>query len=153
MKIKIFTDEEYMRIAKKVSWKSRCKKRQLGCILVDIDGGIIEGTNGAPVPLKACDPCPRMVINSISGADLDLCRAVHAERQALLIAARYGIKTCGSKLYSYMGVPCKDCMIELIEAGVSEIICAKETYYDELSKDIVKEWKTCGSTLRFINID
>lgn len=147
------TDKEYMKYAKDASLKSRCKKRQLGCILVFTDGSYVEGTNGAPVPLKACDPCPRIDINCISGSNLDLCRAVHAERQTILIAARYGYATEGAKLFSYMGIPCKDCMVELIEAGVSEIICAKETYYDELSKHIVKEWQDCGGILRFLKID
>ncbi len=151
--MKILLDKQYMEIAKGVSWKSRCKKRQLGCILVFTDGSYVEGTNGAPHPLKICDPCPRMAKNSHSGQDLDLCRAVHAERQALLIAAKYGHATEDARLFSYMGVPCKDCMLELLEADVSEIICAKETYYDELSKSIVKEWQTCGGILRFLKID
>lgn len=142
-----------MQEAKNTALKSRCKKRQLGCVLVldNGDGSYIEGTNGAPLSLKSCDPCPRIVRNSISGADLDLCKAVHAERQTLLKAAKYGHKTEGAKLYSYMGVPCKDCMLELIEAGISEIICAKNTYYDELSKRIIEEWRNCGGILRFLD--
>ena len=149
----ILTDKEYMQIAKNMSSNSRCKKRQLGCVLVLCDGNYIKGTNGAPLPLKSCDPCPRIVRGSISGEDLDLCRAVHAERQTILKAARLGLSTEGSKLYSYMGVPCKDCCIELIEAGISEIICSEETYYDELSKQIVKEWLKNDGILRFLNID
>lgn len=145
-------DKEYMEFAKEAAEESRCVKRQLGCVLVLTDGSYIVGTNGAPKPLKACNPCPRIGKNSISGQGKDLCRAVHAERQTLLKAAKYGYATDGAKLYSYMGIPCKDCMIELIEAGISEIICAKDSYYDELSKDIVKEWRVNGGILRFLNI-
>jgi deoxycytidylate deaminase len=47
-----------------------------------------------------------------------------------------------------MGVPCKDCLLELIEAGISEIVCIQETYYDELSKDILKEWIDTGGKFR-----
>lgn len=151
--MKILTDKEYMRYAKEASCISRCVKRQLGCILVFEDGSYVEGANGAPKPLEACNPCPRMVKGSHSGQDLDLCKAVHAERQALLKAARYGYATEGAKLYSYMGAPCKDCMIELIEAGVSEIICSQNSYYDELSKEIVKEWVSKGGKFRFITVE
>lgn len=144
------SDECYMRIAKRASMMSRCRKRQLGCVLVLKNDIFIEGTNGAPYPLEVCNPCPR--IDSHAGQNLHLCRAVHAERQTLLKAARFGLSTYESRLFSYMGVPCKDCMIELIAAGTSEIICSQNTYYDELSKDIIKEWISKGGKLRFIKI-
>jgi dCMP deaminase len=150
--IKMMTDKEYMLEAKNAALKSRCIKRPLGCVLVFEDGSYIEGTNGAPKPLKACNPCPRMIKGSHSGQDMDLCRAVHAERQVLLKAAKFGYATEGAKLYSYMGVPCKDCYIELIEAGISEIICINETYYDELSKKILKEWRENGGIFRVLNM-
>ena len=143
-------DKKYMEFAKLASWDSRCVKRQLGCVLVFTDGSYVGGTNGAPRPLDACNPCPRMVKGSHSGQDLDLCMAVHAERQALLKAAKYGHTTEGSILYSYMGAPCKDCAIELIEAGVSEIICSQHSYYDELSKKIIAEWVSKGGKFRFL---
>ena len=144
------SDEQYMKFAKEASLDSRCAKRQLGCILVFTDGSYVEGTNGAPKPLEACNPCPRMIKGSHSGQDLDLCKAVHAERQAILVAAKYGYATEGSRLFSYMGAPCKDCMVELIEAGVAEIICAKHSYYDELSKEIIEEWISEGGIFRFL---
>ena len=51
-------------------------------------------------------------------------------------------------MYSYMGVPCKDCLLEISSAGVSEIVCIRETYYDALSRDILKELIDEGS-IRF----
>lgn len=47
-----------------------------------------------------------------------------------------------------MGVPCKDCMVELVQAGVSEIVILKETYHDELSKSILQEWVRKGGVFR-----
>lgn len=148
--MKLRTDNYYMDKAKNSALLSRCKKIQRGCILLLQDGTYIKGTNGAPFPLKSCDPCPR--INSKSGQDYNICRAVHAERQTLLKSAKWGLRTEGAKLYSYMGVPCKDCCVELIQAGVSEIICSQEIYYDELSKEIVKEWVSMGGILRFVKV-
>ncbi len=137
-----------MKEAKKSSLESTCKKKHLGCVLKLIDGSFIRGTNGAPKKLTPCDPCPRNY--SISGTNLELCKAVHAERQTLLIAARNGYKTDGAVLYSYMGVPCKDCLLELIEAGISEIVCMKEEYYDSFSRTILKEWIDTGGKFRLI---
>jgi deoxycytidylate deaminase len=97
------------------------------------------------------DGCPRM--DSHNGTDTQKCRAVHAERQVILKAAHLGLPTCGSTLYSYMGVPCKDCLLELWEAGVGEIVVIKETYYDDLSRDILKEWIDSGRKFRVVNYE
>lgn len=133
--------------AKEAIKLSTCNKKQLGCALLTRDNKLISGFNGPPSPyIDECDPCPRL--KSHNGTDLHLCKAVHAERYVLLRCADIGISTTGSTLYSYMGVPCKDCMLELITAGVSEIVCIRETYYDELSKEILKEWIDKGGIFR-----
>lgn len=142
-------DKEYMEEARLAAEGSTCMKKQLGCVLKLTDGSYLQGTNGPPGMLGRCQPCPRIYSNT---KDLGGCRAVHAERQVLLKAARYGHGTEGAILYSYMGVPCKDCMLELIEAGISEIVCIRRTYYDELSKDILKEWIEAGGRFRVMEI-
>jgi deoxycytidylate deaminase len=142
------SDGDYMEYARQASMVSTCKKKQLGCALVFTRGrkGCITGSNGPPSPLRRCDPCPRL--DSHGGTDLGKCRAVHAERAVLLLAGKYGFCTYESILYSYMGVPCKDCLLEISSAGVSEIVCIRETYYDALSRDILKELIDEGS-IRF----
>lgn len=142
-------DYEYMIEAKKAALESTCKKKNLGCILKFTDGSYVQGTNGAPKRLQPCNPCPR--IDNHSATNLQSCRAVHAERQVLLKAARNGYQTDDAILYSYMGVPCKDCLLELIEAGISEIVCIRETYYDTLSRTILKEWIAVGGKFRLID--
>lgn len=139
-------DKIFMHMAKLASKYSRCNKKHLGCILVTRSGKVIYGSNGPPLPLEKCNPCPRL--NSHSATDLHLCRAVHAERYVLLQCAKKGYKTDGAVLYSYMGVPCSNCLVELICAGVTEIVCLRDTYYDELSKSILKEWVEKGGKFR-----
>lgn len=145
-KTQINDDDYYMFMAQMEKKHARCNKKHLGVCLVLDNLKIITGSNGPPEILKQCNPCPRL--NSHSGTDLHLCRAVHAERSALLKAAKSKYSTKKSKLYSYMGVPCKDCLLELIYAGVEEIICLEETYYDELSKEILQEWINSGGKFR-----
>ena len=125
---------------------SNCKSRQLGCVLQCKDGNIFFGWNGPPSGVKECDTCPRKV----SGKDLDKCRAVHAERRALLAAAKAGVSTVESILYCDFGPPCKDCLVELIESGVQEIVCTNETYYDKLSPILMTEWVNRGGVFRVI---
>jgi deoxycytidylate deaminase len=142
-------DYEYMIRASKAKVNSTCIKKQLGCLLVLSNGETIEGWNGPPEMIKTCHPeCPR----KISGKDLHLCRAVHAERRCLLISARLGFSTEGSTLYSYMGIPCKDCLLELIEAKVHRIVVENPLIYDDLSEPILKEWIERGGKFDVISM-
>ena len=84
--------------------------------------------------------CPRRIIGFESGEGLDFCIAAHSERNCLINAARLGVSTLDTTLYLNTQLPCKDCFIELLNAGVSEIVCIKEEdrpfFYDELSADL-----------------
>jgi len=134
-----------MAIARNASKNSTCKKKHLGCVLELRSGRLIPGWNGPPLPLKPCESCRRTKKDWAGHAD---CRALHAERKVLLVTAIGSGCTHGAILYSAMGVPCKDCMLELIEAGIQEIVVERETYYDELSKEILQEWIASGGKFR-----
>ncbi len=84
--------------------------------------------------------CPRKDYGYKSGQGLHLCQAAHAERNAILQAARNGICTKDTILYCYCGVPCKDCMIEIINAGIKKIVCLGTEYdYDSYARILAIE--------------
>ena len=85
--------------------------------------------------------CPRYVpeMGFKSGEGLEWCVAGHAERNALINAARFGIATKGLKIYMDCGVPCTPCLVEIINAGIEEIIVTKMTFYDQSSEYLLKE--------------
>lgn len=149
-KLHEYHDIQMMKFAREYSVLATCKKKKLGCVLDVSKGKWLSGWNGPPIELSRCNPCSTMGMHN--GEGMHLCKAVHAERRVLLDAARNGVSVYGSTLYSDMGVPCKDCMVELIEAGVKEIVCSRETYYDELSKDILKEWTEKGGIFRIVRL-
>jgi dCMP deaminase len=145
-------DIVHMRMAKEQASRARCLKKSLGCVLVTTTGEVLGGTNGPPEPLDQCgEVCPRL--DDHSGTNLEQCRAVHAEREVLLEAAKRGISTHGAVLYTYMGIPCKDCMLELIRAGVFEIVAIRDTLYDEMSRKILDEWKNRGGKFRVMDLE
>lgn len=84
--------------------------------------------------------CPRYVpeMGFKSGEGLEWCVAGHAERNALINAARLGIPTKGAKLYMNCGIPCTPCLVEIINAGISEIIVTKLTFYDQSAEYLLK---------------
>jgi dCMP deaminase len=85
--------------------------------------------------------CPRYVpeMGFKSGEGLEWCVAGHAERNALINAARLGIKTKGCKLYMDCGVPCTSCLVEIINAGIEEIIVTKIEFYDQSAEYLLSQ--------------
>ena len=82
--------------------------------------------------------CPRHFLGYKSGEGLDICIAGHAERNALINAARLGVSVKDATMYMNCGIPCKDCLIEIINAGIIELVVTKKIFYDKTSPYLVK---------------
>lgn len=86
--------------------------------------------------------CPRYVpeMGFKSGQGLEWCVAGHAERNAIVNAARLGMpELVGTKIYMTCGVPCTPCLVEIINAGIEEIICTSlDATYDKSSGYLLK---------------
>lgn len=77
--------------------------------------------------------CPRYVkaMGFKSGQGLEWCVAGHAERNAIVNAARKGLPALeGMAIYMTCGVPCTPCLIEIINSGIVEIVCTEVAFYD-----------------------
>jgi len=85
--------------------------------------------------------CPRYLpeMGFKSGEGLEWCVAGHAERNALINAARFGIATKGLTMYMDCGFPCTPCMVEIINAGIEEIVVTKAEFYDVSAEYVLKE--------------
>ena len=132
-------DDYFMNIAHNVAQRSTCIRRHVGAILVKDKRIIATGYNGVPSALKHCSEigCMRKNLGIPSGKQHELCRAVHAEQNAIIQAARYGVTTQGSTLYCTTQ-PCSLCAKMMINAGVVEIIY-EGGYPDELSSKLLDE--------------
>lgn len=77
--------------------------------------------------------CPRTLMGFTSGKGVDHCIAAHAERNLLNQCARLGIATKETKLYMSAEIlPCKECFLELIQAGINEVVCVKVEPYEDI---------------------
>lgn len=127
-------DKYFHTICEAVGSNSKCLSRQIGAILVRDKVVICTGYNGPPRGIPHCKgKCPRRKKGYKSGEGLHLCPAAHAERNAIVQAARLGIQTKDAILYLNTNVPCKDCLIEIINAGITEIVCQDMQHYDLMS--------------------
>ncbi len=132
-------DEYFMAIVSDVATRSTCCRRKVGAILVKDKRIIATGYNGGPTGLAHCLDigCLREKLNIPSGQQHELCRGVHAEQNAIIQAARYGVDTDGSVLYCTTQ-PCAQCTKMLLNAGVKEIVF-RDGYPDGLALDLLQE--------------
>ena len=118
-------DEKYLNIALEFASMSNCVSHKVGCIFVK-DGRILStGYNGTPAGYKYnCDkvfPNYNKETDREKHKEFSALREVHSEINAILWAARYGIKLEGSNVYCTVE-PCKDCLKSIIQLGVKKII-------------------------------
>jgi dCMP deaminase len=131
-------DEYFMTIAEDVSRRSTCLRRRVGAILVVDRRLLATGYNGAPsgVPHCAETGCLRERMAVPSGERQELCRGLHAEQNAIIQAAKHGVRIDGATLYTTLH-PCSMCAKMAINAGVRRIVC-REDYPDDLGKSLLQ---------------
>ena len=127
-------EQYYMSIAMSVRSRADCVGNRVGAVLVLDDRIISTGYNGTPANMTNCTDggCERCLNRDkyASGTFYDLCICVHAEQNAILAAARFGIATEGAVLYSTMQ-PCFGCTKELLQAGVRGVYYLHEWVYPD----------------------
>ena len=114
-----------------VASKSKDPKTRIGAILVKDNRIISTGFNG--LPQGVLDKPDRLE------RPLKYLYVSHAERNALYSAARHGIVTENSVLYTN-ALPCTDCMKGLIQSGIKNIYIHKQ-FEDECGKITRIEWE------------
>ncbi len=132
-------DSYFMEITKLVAKRSTCLRRAVGAILVKDKRIMATGYNGVPRGLTHCDEtgCLRSRLNIPSGERHEICRGLHAEQNAIIQAAVYGISIEGAMMYCTTQ-PCVICSKMLINAGIKTIKFEGD-YPDELSVSLLEE--------------
>lgn len=132
-------DQYFMRIAELVAQRATCLRRQVGAILVRDKRIITTGYNGVPSGIRHCleRGCLRETKGIPSGERHELCRGLHAEQNAIIQAALYGVSLAGTTLYC-TNQPCAICSKMLINVRVEKIIYASG-YADELAVEMLSE--------------
>jgi dCMP deaminase len=132
-------DSYFLTICKSIASKSPCLSRQIGAILVRDKSIISTGYNGPARNFPHCEgQCRRKNLGLKSGEGLHLCPAAHAELNCIANAARNGVSTIGTTLYMNCIIPCKDCMIALVNAGIKEVVITKGEFYHTMSEAIAE---------------
>ncbi|MEE1038955.1 MAG: cytidine/deoxycytidylate deaminase family protein [Eubacterium sp.] len=133
-------DEYFMQMAELTAKRSTCLRRQVGAIIVKDKHIIATGYNGAPKGLPHCEDlggCYREKLGVPSGQRHELCRALHAEQNAIIQAATLGQSIEGGTIY-VTHQPCVICAKMIINAGIKRIV-VRNGYPDELAQSMIDD--------------
>ena len=133
-------DTYFIEITKIVATRSTCLRRQVGAVIVKDNHIITAGYNGAPKGMAHCDDlggCMREKLKIPSGTRQELCRATHAEQNAIIQAAVLGVSIDGGTCY-VTDSPCSLCAKMLINAGIKRVVFIGR-YPDDLAMTFFEE--------------
>ena len=117
--------EYFLEIAEEVASRATCDRLQVGAVIVRDNRILTTGYNGSLPDTPHCDEVGHLL------KDGHCVRTVHAEANAVLQAARFGIPLEGAVCYSTYK-PCLSCLKTLLGAGIKKIIY-REVYGNEKS--------------------
>ena len=133
-------DEYFINMSHLVATRSNCVSRKVGAVITLDNQVVTTGYNGAPKGLKHCidsGGCLRKNNNIASGTRQEVCRAVHAEQNAIISAAIKGVSIKNATIYVNT-YPCSICARMLINAEKKKIVYDSD-YSDPLSKEMLEE--------------
>ena len=126
-------DEYFLNVAKAISMRSTCLRRKYGAVIVDTSNAIVSsGYNGSPVGEENCSDhgeCKREELHVPKGERYELCKAVHAEQNAIINCTKQ--RMIGSTIYIYgenadgtlaSGAPCLLCKRMIKNAGIKTVV-------------------------------
>lgn len=138
-------DEYFMKVAALVAERSTCLRHHVGAIIVKDKRIMTTGYNGAAKGVKDCLElgCMRDALGIASGTRHEICRAIHAEQNAIIQAAFHGNSIKGAVIYS-THTPCMICAKMIVNAGITEVV----SYHDYADEDARKFLAEAGVNLR-----
>ena len=104
-----------MNIAKEVATRSTCDRKHVGSVIVRDKSILATGYNGSVRGLGHCDDEGHLI------EDGHCVRTVHAEANAIVQAARNGMRIDGAGIY-VTASPCWGCFRLIANAGLVRIV-------------------------------
>ena len=116
-------NEIFMRQAYEWGMKSSCLRRSVGAVIAKENTLLSEGYNGPARGSPHCEElggCLRQQLNIPSGEQDEICRAVHAEPNAILNCETKSARQ-GATMFSTVQ-PCTYCARVISNSGISEVV-------------------------------
>jgi dCMP deaminase len=112
-----------MNIGREVASRSTCPRKHVGAVVVRDKTILSTGYNGSVRGLPHCEEAGCML------EDGHCVRTIHAEANALIQAAKHGVRLEGAAIY-VTASPCWNCFKSLANTGIERIVFG-EFYRDQ----------------------
>ena len=143
-------DEYFLNITEIAGTRGTCDRFRGGAVIIKDRRMVSMGYAGSPAGLPHCDEAGHemhTVVNEDGTTSRHCIRTTHAEQNAIVQAARYGISVDGGTLYCKM-TPCYTCAKMIINAGITRVVCAKDYHASSRTKEVFAE---AGIALKIVN--
>jgi dCMP deaminase len=132
----MLTDQNFINIAKEIASASKCVSKQVGAVIVKNGRILSTGYNGTP---SGYDNCSAYWDGEYTKDHHEWSKTyeIHAEMNAIIWAAREGIKIDGATIYVTLE-PCSDCSKNVIASGIKRIVYDKS--YEHTNSDIISKF-------------
>ena len=140
-------DRYFLDLCEAIAKRATCDRGRCGCVIVKNKRIMTTGYVGAPAGLPHCDEVGHDMRKMIDYNGNITQRTLHAEQNAIIQAARFGIPLEGTTLYCKM-TPCRTCAMMIINAGIKRVVCQKRYHADA---DSVELFKQAGVELTIMN--
>jgi len=116
-------DEYFLKMAFLVAERSTCLRHHVGAIIIQDRHVLTTGYNGAARKIDDCLKlgCLRNQLNIPSGERHEICRAIHAEQNAIIQAGVHGVTIDGGTIYCTHS-PCIICAKMIVNAGIKRVV-------------------------------
>lgn len=132
-------DDYFLKMALLTAERSTCRRHHIGAVIVRDKRVLTTGYNGAAKGATDCLElgCLREELNIPSGTRHEICRAIHAEQNAIIQAGLYGVSIVDSTMYCTHS-PCFICAKMIVNAGIKRMVSFTE-YADNNFPDLFRE--------------
>ena len=126
-------DEYFLGLLEPISRRATCDRGRAGAVIVSEHNTILAtGYVGAPPGQPHCDDVGHLMktVTHPDGRQSRHCmRTLHAEENAILQAAKDGVKLEGAVIYAKM-VPCYNCAMRIVRVGIKKVVAQKRYHED-----------------------
>ena len=132
-------DEYFLKIASVVAERSTCRRHHMGAVAVRDKHILSTGYNGAASGVQDCLElgCLRDEMGIASGTRQEICRAIHAEQNAIIQAALHGVSLAGATIYCTHS-PCILCAKMLANVKIKRFVFYG-SYADKSFEELFQE--------------
>lgn len=133
-------DEYFINLTHAIAERGTCDRGKSGCVIVKEKRLLTTGYVGSPSGMPHCDQAGHLmhqVVNEDGTISQHCIRTTHAEQNALVQAAKFGISVDGATLYCKME-PCFVCAKMIASVGIKRVVSERRYHAAKLTRELFR---------------